>query len=432
DELPPPALVAARLGGRVRRPRADLEILRARRPRRLPLLFLRRRHLDPVKFELIATDGAARAGRLTTANGVVETPIFMPVGTHAAVKALAPDDLRAAGAQIVLANTYHLYLRPGHDLIRELGGLHRFMGWDRAILTDSGGFQVFSLSKLRKITDAGVEFRSPVDGSTHFLSPEIAVEVPQALGADIIHPLDECLAYPVSRADAERSLALTLRWAARSKAAQVGARATSQAMFGIVQGGAEADLRRQAARATVELGFDGYAIGGMAGGGAEAGRAEPTELVASLLPPGQPRYLMGVGKPDDLVQSVARGVDMFDCVLPTRNARNGQAFTADGPVTLKQARYIRDSAPLDAACDCYTCRGFSRAYLRHLFMAGGLLAYRLLTLHNVTFFLRLAREMRAAIVAGAFGRFQAQFVARYPVAVTPEEPGDTPRLSAAD
>jgi len=386
-----------------------------------------------VKFELIATDGAARAGRLTTGNGVVvETPIFMPVGTRAAVKALAPDDLRAAGAQIVLANTYHLFLRPGHDLVRELGGLHRFMGWDRAILTDSGGFQVWSLSKLRKITDAGVEFRSPIDGSPHFLSPEIAVEVQQALGADIIHPLDECLAYPVSRFDAERSLALTMRWAARSKAAHAGARATSQAMFGIVQGGADADLRRQAARATVDLGFDGYAIGGMAVGVPKPAMYELTELVASLLPPGQPRYLMGVGKPDDLVQSVARGVDMFDCVLPTRNARNGQAFTADGPVTLKQARYIRDGAPLDAGCDCYACRSFSRAYLRHLFMAGELLAYRLLTLHNVTFFLRLASEMRAAIVAGAFGPFQARFFSRYPVAATPEEPGGTARLSAAD
>jgi len=385
-----------------------------------------------VKFELIATDGAARAGRLTTGNGVVvETPIFMPVGTRAAVKALAPDDLRAAGAQIVLANTYHLFLRPGHDLVRELGGLHRFMGWDRAILTDSGGFQVWSLSKLRKITDAGVEFRSPIDGSPHFLSPEIAVEVQQALGADIIHPLDECLAYPVSRFDAERSLALTMRWAARSKAAHAGARATSQAMFGIVQGSADADLRRQAARATVDLGFDGYAIGGMAVGEPKPAMYELTELVASLLPPGQPRYLMGVGKPDDLVQSVARGVDMFDCVLPTRNARNGQAFTADGPVTLKQARYIRDGAPLDAGCDCYACRSFSRAYLRHLFMAGELLAYRLLTLHNVTFFLRLASEMRAAIVAGAFGPFQARFFSRYPVAATPEEPG-TARLSAAD
>jgi len=386
-----------------------------------------------VKFELIATDGAARAGRLTTGNGVVvETPIFMPVGTRAAVKALAPDDLRAAGAQIVLANTYHLFLRPGHDLVRELGGLHRFMGWDRAILTDSGGFQVWSLSKLRKITDAGVEFRSPIDGSPHFLSPEIAVEVQQALGADIIHPLDECLAYPVSRFDAERSLALTMRWAARSKAAHAGARATSQAMFGIVQGGADADLRRQAARATVDLGFDGYAIGGMAVGEPKPAMYELTELVASLLPPGQPRYLMGVGKPDDLVQSVARGVDMFDCVLPTRNARNGQAFTADGPVTLKQARYIRDGGPLDAGCDCYACRSFSRAYLRHLFMAGELLAYRLLTLHNVTFFLRLASEMRAAIVAGAFGPFQARFFSRYPVAATPEEAGGTARLSAAD
>jgi queuine tRNA-ribosyltransferase len=385
-----------------------------------------------VKFELSATDGAARAGRLTTANGVVETPVFMPVGTHAAVKALAPDDLRAAGAQIVLANTYHLFLRPGHDVVRELGGLHRFMGWDRAILTDSGGFQVFSLAKLRKITDAGVEFRSPVDGSTHFLSPEVAVEVQQALGADIIHPLDECLAYPASRADTERSLELTLRWAARSRAAHAGAGVGSQAMFGIVQGGAEADLRRRAAAATVELGFEGYAIGGMAVGEPKPAMYDLTELVASLLPAGQPRYLMGVGKPEDLVRSVARGVDMFDCVLPTRNARNGQAFTADGPVTLKQARYLRDGAPLDPECECYACRGFSRAYLRHLFMAGELLAYRLLTLHNVTFFLRLVREMRAAVVAGGFGPFQSRFFARYGVSAGAEEPGDATRLSAAD
>jgi len=375
-----------------------------------------------VKFELLATDGAARAGRLTTAHGVVETPIFMPVGTHAAVKALGPDDLRAAGAQIVLANTYHLFLRPGHDLVRELGGLHRFMGWDRTILTDSGGFQVFSLSKLRKITEAGVEFRSPVDGSTHFLSPEIAVEVQQALGADIIHPLDECLAYPVTRLDAERSLELTLRWAARSKAAHMGPAAANQALFGIVQGGADAELRTRAARAAVELGFDGYAIGGMAVGESKPAMYDLTELVASLVPTGQPRYLMGVGKPEDLVESVARGVDMFDCVLPTRNARNGQAFTADGPVTLKQARFARDGAPLDPECACYACRGFSRAYLRHLFMAGELLSHRLLTLHNVTFFLRLAREMRAAIVAGAFGPFQARFFARYPVSATPAEP----------
>jgi queuine tRNA-ribosyltransferase len=368
-----------------------------------------------MKFEVVATDGAARAGRLTTTHGVVETPVFMPVGTHGTVKALGPDDLRAAGAQIVLANTYHLFLRPGHEVVRELGGLHRFMGWDGVILTDSGGFQVFSLSKLRKITDAGVEFRSPVDGSIHFLSPEIAVEVQQALGADIMHPLDECLAYPASHEAAERSLELTLRWAARSKAAHVGRGAASQAMFGIVQGGTDEELRTRAARATVELGFDGYAIGGMAVGEPKQAMYDLTALVASLVPAGQPRYLMGVGKPEDLVEAVARGVDMFDCVLPTRNARNGQAFTADGPVTLKQARYARAAAPLDAECTCYACRDFSRAYLRHLFMSGELLAYRLLTLHNVTFFLRLMREMRSAIAEGVFGPFQARFFARYAV-----------------
>jgi len=368
-----------------------------------------------MKFEVVATDGAARAGRLTTTHGVVETPVFMPVGTHGTVKALGPDDLRAAGAQIVLANTYHLFLRPGHEVVRELGGLHRFMGWDGVILTDSGGFQVFSLSKRRKITDAGVEFRSPVDGSTHFLSPEIAVEVQQALGADIMHPLDECLAYPASHEAAERSLELTLRWAARSKAAHVGRGAASQAMFGIVQGGTDVELRTRAARATVELGFDGYAIGGMAVGEPKQAMYDLTALVASLVPAGQPRYLMGVGKPEDLVEAVARGVDMFDCVLPTRNARNGQAFTADGPVTLKQARYARAAAPLDAECSCYACRDFSRAYLRHLFMSGELLAYRLLTLHNVTFFLRLMREMRSAIAEGDFGPFQARFFARYAV-----------------
>jgi len=375
-----------------------------------------------VKFEILARDGAARAGRLTTAHGVVDTPVFMPVGTHGTVKGLAPDDLHAAGAQLVLANTYHLFLKPGHELVRELGGLHRFMSWEGAILTDSGGFQVFSLSKLRRITDAGAEFRSPVDGSTHFLSPEIAVEVQRALGADIIHPLDECLAYPATRETTERSLELTLRWAARSKAAHVERAAAGQAMFGIVQGGTDAALRTRAAHATVELGFDGYAIGGLAVGEPKPLMYELTALVASLLPASQPRYLMGVGKPEDLVESVARGVDMFDCVLPTRNARNGQAFTADGPVTLKQARYARDGAPLDADCPCYACRGFSRAYLRHLFMSGELLAYRLLTLHNVTFFLGLMRAMRAAIVEGVFGAFQARFVSRYAVSVA-DDPG---------
>jgi len=298
--------------------------------------------------------------------------------------------------------------------VKELGGLHRFMGWDGAILTDSGGFQVFSLAKLRKITEAGAEFRSAIDGSTHFLSPEIAIEVQQALGADIIHPLDECLAYPATREATGRSLALTLAWAARSKAAHA-AGATGQALFGIVQGGTDEALRSEAARATVDLGFDGYAIGGLAVGEPKPMMYDLTALVAGLLPANQPRYLMGVGKPEDLVASVARGVDMFDCVLPTRNARNGQAFTADGPLTLKQARYAKDAAPLDAECACYACRGFSRAYLRHLFMSSELLAYRLLTLHNVTFFLRLVRDMRAAVAEGAFGAFQARFFARYAV-----------------
>ena len=366
-------------------------------------------------FEIVATDGAARAGSLTTGHGVVDTPVFMPVGTRGTVKGLAPDDLRAAGAQIVLGNTFHLLLRPGHELIRELGGLHRFMAWDGALLTDSGGFQVWSLAKLRRIGEEGVEFRSPVDGSTHFLSPERALEVQHALGADIIHPLDECFAYPATRDAAERSLELTLRWAARSKAAHAARGPGRQALFGIVQGGTDEALRRRATRETVALGFDGYAIGGMAVGEPKPAMYDLTALVAELLPADQPRYLMGVGKPEDLVEAVARGVDMFDCVLPTRNARNGQCFTWDGPVTLKQARWTRDPAPLDAECRCYACRGFSRAYLRHLFMAGELLAYRLLSLHNVTFFLRLMREMRAAIVEGAFGPFQARFLSRYAV-----------------
>ena len=366
-------------------------------------------------FALAATDGAARAGRLTTAHGVVETPVFMPVGTRGTVRSLSPDDLREAGAQIVLGNTYHLLLRPGHELIRELGGLHRFMGWDGALLTDSGGFQVWSLAKLRRIGADGVEFRSPVDGSTHFLSPELAIEVQHALGADLIHPLDECLGYPATRAETERSLALTLAWAARSQAAHRAHGAGGQALFGIVQGGTHEDLRRRAAAETLALGFEGYAIGGLAVGEPKPAMQDLTELVAGLLPADRPRYLMGVGKPEDLVEAVARGVDLFDCVLPTRNARNGQCFTWDGPVAIKHARFARDPAPLDAACGCYGCRRFSRAYLRHLFMSEELLAYRLLSLHNVHFFVGLVRAMRAAIAAGAFGAFRARFFARYAV-----------------
>jgi queuine tRNA-ribosyltransferase len=365
-------------------------------------------------FELLATDGAARRGRLTTAHGVIETPVFMPVGTRGTVKGLGPDDLRAVGASIVLGNTYHLFVKPGHELIRELGGLHRFMGWDRPILTDSGGFQVFSLAKVRKLTEEGARFRSPVDGREHLLTPELAVEVQHALGADIIHPLDECLAYPATPEATERSLALTLRWARRSLDAHRGAGA-GRALFGIVQGGTDEGLRRRAVEDTVALGFDGHAIGGMAVGEPKPMMYDLTELTAGLLPREQPRYLMGVGKPEDLVESVARGVDMFDCVLPTRNARNGQAFTADGPLTIKHARFARDPAPLDIACRCYTCRTFSRAYLRHLFLAEELLVHRLLSLHNVSFFVSLMAAMREAIEAGAFARFRARFFARYAV-----------------
>jgi queuine tRNA-ribosyltransferase len=370
-------------------------------------------------FTLLATDGGARLGRLSTAHGVVDTPAFMPVGTRAAVKSLSPDDVRAAGAQIILSNTFHLLVRPGPDLVRELGGLHRFMGWDGPILTDSGGFQVFSLARLRTLSEEAVEFRAPEDGSLHRLSPERAIEVQHALGADVIHPLDECLGYPATRAETERSLELTLRWARRSLAAHRAAGGAA-ALFGIVQGGFEADLRARAVTETVTLGFDGYAIGGMAVGEPKPMMRDLTELVAGALPAGRPRYLMGVGKPDDLVEAVARGVDMFDCVLPTRNARNGQAFTPDGPVTLKQARWARDPAPLQADCPCPACRRFSRAYLRHLFMVEELLVYRLLSLHNLYYFLGVMADVRAAIAAREFTDFRARFFARYAAAPRPE------------
>jgi len=372
-----------------------------------------------VTFELLATDGRARRGRLVTAHGVVDTPAFMPVGTRGAVKTLSPDDLREAGAQIVLSNTFHLLVRPGPALVRELGGLHRFMAWDGPILTDSGGFQVFSLARLRRLTEDGVDFRAPADGSAHHLSPEKAIEIQHALGADVIHPLDECLAYPATREDTERSLGLTLRWARRSLVAHRAGGAPA-ALFGIVQGGFHEDLRARAAAETVALGFDGYAIGGMAVGEPKPLMRELTGAVAAALPADQPRYLMGVGKPDDLVEAVAGGVDMFDCVLPTRNARNGQAFTPDGPVTLKQARWARDPAPLQADCPCYACRRFSRAYLRHLFMAEELLVYRLLSLHNLYFFLGLMAAMRAAIAERAFAPFRARFCERYGVSSVSE------------
>jgi queuine tRNA-ribosyltransferase len=368
----------------------------------------------PVRFELLKTDGGARLGRLTTPHGAVDTPAFMPVATQGSVKSLSPDDLRAAGAQIVLANTYHLFLRPGHEVVREMGGLHRFMAWDGPILTDSGGFQVFSLSKLRRLGEEGVEFRSHIDGSLRLLTPEICVEIQHALGVDILHPLDECLPHPASLADTERSLGLTLRWLGRCVTAHA-ARGDGRALFGIVQGGGFEILRRRAVEATCAYDLPGYAIGGLAVGETKSLLYDIAELVAGLLPAGRPRYLMGVGKPHDLIEAVARGVDLFDCVLPTRNARNGQAFTADGPLTITHARYTRDSTPLDPKCSCEACRRFSRAYLRHLFLSRELLAYRLLSLHNLTFYLGLMAAMRRAVADGAFGPFRSRFLGRYSI-----------------
>jgi queuine tRNA-ribosyltransferase len=368
----------------------------------------------PVRFELLATDGEARCGRLITPHGAIDTPAFMPVATQGSVKSLDPADLRSAGAQIILANTYHLYLRPGHELVRDLGGLHRFMGWDGPILTDSGGFQVFSLSKLRRLGEEGVEFRSHLDGSMRLLTPEICVDIQHALGVDILHPLDECLPHAVSFGDTERSLTLTQRWLERSVARHHAAPGDA-ALFGIVQGGGHEALRRRAVEETCAHDLPGYAIGGLAVGETKALLYDITALVAGLLPADRPRYLMGVGKPVDLVEAVARGVDLFDCVMPTRNARNGQAFTPDGPLNISNARFARDGAPLDPECACEGCRGFSRAYLRHLFMARELLAYRLLTLHNLTFYLGLMRDMRRAVAEGAFGPFRSRFLARYGV-----------------
>ena len=365
-------------------------------------------------FELIRTDGSARLGRMRTPHGSVETPAFMPVATQGSVKSLTPADLTAAGAQIVLANTYHLLLRPGHELVRELGGLHRFMGWDGPILTDSGGFQVWSLSKLRRLGEEGVEFRSHVDGSLRTLTPESVVAAQHALGVDVLHPLDECLAHPATLAQTERSLALTLRWLHRAVAAHR-AGGPPGALFGIVQGGTSHALRRQAVEETCTLDLPGYAIGGLAVGEPKPALYDIAELVAARLPAARPRYLMGVGKPTDLVEAVARGVDLFDCVLPTRNGRNGQAFTPDGPLNISNARFTRDAAPLDPACPCEACRRFSRAYLRHLFGARELLGYRLLTLHNLTFYLALMRQMREAVASGDFGSFRSRFLERYGV-----------------
>ncbi len=348
----------------------------------------------------------ARLGRICTPHGQVQTPVFMPVGTQGTVKSLTPEDLESLGVEIILANTYHLYLRPGEDRIARLGGLHAFMHWNRPILTDSGGYQVYSLGALRKILPEGVLFRSHLDGSEHLLTPEKAVAVQEALGADIIMCLDECTSYPATFEYARYSHQLTRDWAIRCKAAH---RKRDQALFGIVQGGVYPELRQESAEAIVGIGFDGYALGGLSLGEGKEVRREIIAYTLPLLPEDQPRYLMGLGTPEDLLIGVAAGADMFDCVLPTRNARNGMLFTRQGPVIIKKAEYAEDPNPVDPDCTCYTCRHYSRAYLRHLYLSRELLAYRLNTLHNLHFFMDWMREIRQAIQEDRLEGLQQRF-----------------------
>ena len=356
-----------------------------------------------IGFEIVARDGAARAGRLTTAHGAIETPAFMPVGTAATVKAMTPEGVAATGARIILGNTYHLMLRPGAERIATLGGLHCFMNWPHAILTDSGGFQVMSLAALRKIGEDGVEFRSHLDGSRHLLTPERSVEVQRLLGADITMAFDECTPYPAERDAVETSMELSMRWARRSRDAF--AERPGHGIFGIVQGGVHADLRERSARRLVDIGFDGYAIGGLAIGEGQATMFAMTEATVPFLPETRPRYLMGVGKPGDLVGAVKRGVDMFDCVLPTRSGRSGQAFTRAGTLNLRNARHADDPDPLDIDCECATCAGYSRAYLHHLAKSNEILGSILLTTHNLTYYAELMTTLRTAIISGAVNEF---------------------------
>ncbi len=361
-------------------------------------------------FSLIKTEpvSSARLGKMTTSHGEVHTPVFMPVGTQATVKTLSPADLVDLGAEIILSNTYHLFLRPGHELIQSFGGVQKFMGWNRPVLTDSGGFQVFSLAELRKITEEGVTFQSPIDGGAkHLITPEYAVEIQEALGADIIMAFDECTPYPATRDYTHESLERTLRWAKRCRDAK---KDTGQALFGIVQGGIYPDLRKRSAEALVDTGFDGYAIGGLSVGETKPVMYEMLSATVPSLPGDQPRYLMGVGTPEDLVEGVDRGIDMFDCVMPTRNARNGTFFTSFGKVVIRNARYERDPLPIDPGCGCYTCRNFTRAYLRHLFNASETLALRLGTIHNVYFYLTLMLNIRLSIGQGRFKDFKKEFL----------------------
>ena len=351
----------------------------------------------------------ARRGEVATKHGMVQTPVFMPVGTQASVKAVTVENLVDIGAQIILGNTYHLFIRPGHALIERFGGLHGFMNWDRPILTDSGGFQIFSLKKLATITEEGATFRSHLDGSKKFLSPEDAVKVQESLGSDIMMCLDTCIPYPADRSQTVESTALTGRWARRCREAH---RKKEQLLFGITQGGMYPELRKESAETLIEIGFDGYAIGGLSVGESKQQMHDMTEATVAHLPDEQPVYLMGVGTPEDLVEGVWRGVDMFDCVMPTRNARNGTLFTSSGKVVIKNSRHREDQAPVDERCGCYTCRNYSRAYLRHLFVSREILAYHLNTIHNLYYYLNLMQEIREAIEKDSFASFRNDFYGR--------------------
>jgi queuine tRNA-ribosyltransferase len=362
-----------------------------------------------MKFELLNTDGVARRGRMTFARGTIETPAFMPVGTYGSVKAMTPASLLDSGAEIILGNTFHLFLRPGLDVIGDFGGLHKFIGWERPVLTDSGGFQVFSLAERRKISEEGVSFASPVDGSRVFLSPEESMRIQRVLDSDIAMIFDECTPFPATEEQVRESMELSLRWAERSRRAFDELK-NPNALFGIVQGGTFPQWRKVSARGLIGIGFDGYAVGGLAVGESEDERNRTLDDTVPLLPADRPRYLMGVGRPQDIVEAVRRGIDMFDCVMPTRNARNAHIFTRTGVLRIRNARYERDIRPLDEACGCYTCRsGFSRAYLRHLDKCGEMLGPMLTTIHNLHYYQDLMRGLRQAIGAGRFEDFAADF-----------------------
>ena len=359
-----------------------------------------------MKFELINQDNKARRGRLSFPRGDIETPAFMPVGTYGTVKAMTPEELESTGAQIILGNTFHLMLRPGTDIIEKHGDLHDFMNWKRPILTDSGGFQVFSLAEMRKITEEGVSFKSPIDGSPVELTPEVSMEVQRKLGSDIVMIFDECTPYPATEEQARASMELSLRWALRSKKAHGD---NPSALFGIVQGGMYGALRKESAEGLRKIGFDGYAIGGLSVGEPMEERNHVLDITAPLLPEDRPRYLMGVGKPEDIVESVRRGIDMFDCVIPTRNARTGFMYTRYGLLRIRNSRFAGDTRPIDETCDCYTCRNYSRSYLRHLDKCGEILGARLNTIHNLHYFQQLMREIRQAIEEDRFEAFADEF-----------------------